>query len=120
MFDFFLSREDGPSVFHVSGAIIGDDDMDLLKESFAFIQPDDHQIVDHTDLYGLDAGSATMLYEFLVRRSAMAESVVVSSCEGVSMQLVLHDVDRVCPIVPRIEHARDILDRPWAQRRLPH
>ena len=34
--------------------------------------------------------------------------------------LVLHDVDRVCPIVSNIDLATDIIDRPWAKRRLPH
>jgi hypothetical protein len=36
------------------------------------------------------------------------------------MQLVLHDVDRVCPIVPTIEDATEILEPTWVTRRQPH
>jgi hypothetical protein len=35
----------------------------------------------------------------------------------VSMQLVLHDVDRVSPIVPTEQEATAILDGRWANRR---
>jgi hypothetical protein len=120
MFEFRLSRDSDPAIYHLSGEIVSDADIDVLNESFAFIQPDDHLIVDLRDLADLTPGAAVLLHELLMSRAALAESVVVSSREDVSMQLVLHDIDRVCPIVTTIEDAVSILDRPWARRRLPH
>ncbi len=52
-------------------------------------------------------------------RAVMAENVVVSPREAVSLQLVLHDVDRVSPIVSAVEDAVAILDSRWAARRHP-
>jgi hypothetical protein len=115
MFDFTLSRTDGPTVFHLSGSILGADDAELVNEAFAFIPPDDHLIIDLNDLDALDAGAARMIHDLLQCRGSIAENVVMSSREAVSMQLVLHDVDRVCPIVASFEHARAILGQPWAQ-----
>jgi anti-anti-sigma regulatory factor len=120
MFEFRLSRDSDPTVFHLNGEILDDADIDILNESFAFIQPHDQLILDLREVSDLSAGAAALLHELLVGRSAIAESVIVSSREDVSMQLVLHDVDRVCPIVATIEAAIGILDRPWARRRQPH
>jgi ABC-type transporter Mla MlaB component len=119
MFDFKLTREPEATVLDVSGAVIGDEDRDLLNETFAFVQPDDNLILDLSDLNALDPAAAILLHDVLMRRSIMAESVIVSGRPGVSMQLVLHDVDRVCPIVSNVDSAIDILDRPWPRRRLP-
>lgn len=110
MFGFQLSRESGPAVLHVTGEVAGADDCDVLKEALAFVQPDDDLILDLSDLTQLDADAAKLLHDVLLRRAVIAESVVVSPREEISMQLVLHDVDRVCPIVPRVDDATDILD----------
>lgn len=120
MFEFRISCESGPAVMHLSGEILGDDDLDLLNEAFAFVQPCDHLILDLGHLDEISAAGAALVREVLVSRAALAESVVVSRREKVSMQLVLHDVDRVAPIVRTTEVATEILERPWANRRLPH
>jgi len=115
MFGFHLSRDSGPAVLHVTGEVVGADDRDVLKEAFAFVQPDDDLILDFSDLTQLDAVAAELLHDVLLRRAAIAESVVVSPHEEISMQLVLHDVDRVCPIVLRVEDASEILDPQWSR-----
>jgi hypothetical protein len=120
MFDFKLARESGPAVLQLNGEIVGHEDFDVLKEAFALIPPDDHLILDLRDVSCADAGAADLLHDVLIRRAAIAESVVVSSHEDVSMQLVLHDIDRVCPIVSKMADATEIIDRPWANRRQPH
>jgi len=120
MFDFKLTRESEATVLDVSGAIIGDEDRDILSETFAFVEPDDNLILDLSELHALDPGAAILLHDVLMRRAILAESVIISARPAVSMQLVLHDVDSVCPIVSNIDLATDIIDRPWAKRRLPH
>jgi anti-anti-sigma regulatory factor len=120
MFGFQLSRDAEPAVLVVTGQVVNPDDRDVLKEAFAYVQPDDDLIVDLSELTDLDAGAASLLHEVLMRRAVIAESVVVSPREEVSMQLVLHDVDRVCPIVPTIEDATEILEPTWVTRRQPH
>jgi hypothetical protein len=67
-----------------------------------------------------DTCSAILIHDVLMRRAILTESVIISARPAVSMQLVLHDVDRVCPIVSNIDLATEIIDRPWAKRRLPH
>ena len=118
MFGFHLSRDAGPAILHVTGEVVGHEDRGVLKEAFAFVQPDDDLIVDLSDLTELDADAAGLLHDVLLHRAPTAESIVVSPGEEVSMQLVLHDVDRVCPIVPTIEAAREILD-PSPTRPIP-
>lgn len=117
MFDFQLSRESDITTVHFTGEIQGEDDRDLVNEAFAFIQPDDLLMLDVSGLETLDAAAADLLYELLARRAVVAESVVVSARAEISMQLVLHDIDRVCPIVRAAQDAIAILDRPWAMRR---
>jgi hypothetical protein len=109
MFEFKLTRESESTVLEVSGTILGDEDR---------VQPADNLILDLSELHDLDPGAAILLHDILIRRAIVAESVIVSVRSEVSMQLVLHDVDRVCPIVSNIDFATDILDRPWAKRRL--
>ena len=58
-----------------------------------------------------------LLRSILGSRAAMAENVVVSPRERVSLELVLHDIDRVSPIVSSMEDAIAILDSRWAGRR---
>jgi anti-anti-sigma regulatory factor len=120
MFEIQLSREPEVSRLNLTGTITGDQDCDILNEAFAIVQPTDNLILDLSEVRDLDPGAAVVLHDVLTRRAIMAESVVVSTRPEVSMQLVLHDLDRVCPIVTTADAANDILDRPWAKRRLPH
>jgi hypothetical protein len=117
MFDFRLTRESAATVLQASGAIIGDADCDILTETFAFIEPSENLILDLSELSALGPRAAILLHDIIMRRGIMGESVIVSACPAVSMQLVLHDVDRVCPIVSNVGFAIDILDRPLAKRR---
>ena len=120
MFDFELSRDTGITLLHPTGSIEGDEDLDRLTESFAFVQPNDHLILDLSDVVAIDNGAAMMLHDILIRRGVMAETVVVSQHGEVSLQLVLHDVDRVCPILRTVDEAGALLQSRWANRRQIH
>jgi anti-anti-sigma regulatory factor len=120
MFEFQLSREPEITRLNVSGTIIGDQDFDVLNEAFAFVQPADNLILDLSEVRDVDPSVMMLLHDVLMRRAVLAESVVVSTRPALSMELVLYDVDRVCPIVTNVDLAIDILHRPWAKRRLPH
>jgi hypothetical protein len=117
MFDFRLTREWPATVLHVSGAIISDADRDMLNETFAFIEPSENLILDLSELSALEPRAAILIHDVMMRRAIVGESVIVSAAPAVSMQLVLHDVDRVCPIVSNVDFAIEILDRPLAKRR---
>jgi anti-anti-sigma regulatory factor len=120
MFDFRLGRHSGTTLLRLMGSLQGGNDLDRLHESFAFVQPNDHLILDLTELDTIDDAAAATLHEILLARSALAESVVVSVQAEVSLQLVLHDLDRVCPIVRTVDEAVTILDSRWANRRHAH
>jgi hypothetical protein len=120
MFDFRFSRDSGITLLHLTGSIEGDEDLDRLTESFAFVQPNDHLILDVSAVHALDDVAAMTLHDTLMRRAVMAETVVVSQHGEVSLQLVLHDVDRACPIVRTVGEAVAILDSRWANRRQIH
>ena len=120
MFDFNLSHDSGFCVLELRGRLHSDEDVDQLTEVFAFVQPDEHLILDLRNLTHLVGRCAILVHDLLIRRAVMAETVVVSTREEVSMQLVLHDVDRVSPIVQSFDHATQILEGSWAGRRQPH
>jgi anti-anti-sigma regulatory factor len=117
MLDFDLLRDAGRTHLKLYGELTGDRAADELTESFAFVAADDHLIVDLAHVDRIDDAVAIALFGVVAKRAAVAETVVVSKLNRVSMQLVLHDVDRVSPIVPSIEDAKAILDRRWASRR---
>lgn len=118
MLDFHLSREAGITVLQLKGQIVDPEERDKLGEAFAFVQADDLLILDLSDVTALEQGAAALLHDVLGRRSVLSESVVVSIGAEVPMQLVLHDVDRVSPIVSRRRDADAILDRSSKDRRL--
>jgi hypothetical protein len=111
MFEFRLLGEAPLTVLHVSSASLGDDDHDVLKSVLALIEPSEHLILDLGDLEDLSGGCAAVVHDALVGRAARAESVVVARQQEVSMQLVLHDIDRICPIVRSVDAATGILAR---------
>ena len=120
MFDIELSREPDITFLRLKGAVEGLGDTDHLNEAFAFVQPADHLVLDLTETAAIDATAALTLREIIAARSIMAETVVVSPNDIVAMHLVLHDVDRVSPIVLSVEEAVTILESRWAGRRHAH
>jgi anti-anti-sigma regulatory factor len=119
VFDFKLTRESGTTLLILQDAVVGNDDVDVLTEAFAFARPNEHLVLDLSEVEELESRGAELIHDTLIRRAVMAETVVVSPKENVSMQLVLHDVDRVSPIVRTQQEAMQILDGPWSQRRAP-
>ena len=120
MVDFKLTRESGTTLLQLNGAVLDDDDADVLTEAFALVPSDEHLVLDVTEMKELDARSATLVHDTLTRRAVGGQTVVVSREANVSMQLVLHDVDRVSPIVRTQQQAMQILDRSRGPRPLPH
>ena len=109
MFDIEVIRERGRTLLRLTGQIDDPTD-DLLLEAFAFVQPMDHLVLDLTSVTVLDRRGARFLHDVIDVRSVLAECVVVSTVEAVSMALVLSNVDRVSPIVRGVEQAIAILD----------
>ena len=120
MLGFHLSRDSGPAVLHLTGELVSPEDCDVLKVAFAFVQPDYDLIIELSELTDLDVAAAELLRDELMRRAAMAESVMVSPREHVLTELARHNVDRVCPIVSTMEGATARLDRSSAKRHQPH
>jgi len=117
MFDIELKREPEITTLCLKGTLDGLGDTDHLVEAFALVQPSDHLVLDLSGVHEFDAIASLTLRDILASRSVIAEAVVVSPSDAVSMQLVLHDIDRTSPIVRTIDEALSILDRPWAGRR---
>jgi anti-anti-sigma regulatory factor len=117
MFDFNLSRESGTTFLRLNGSVEGGGDLDRLTESFAFVQPNDHLILDLTDVDVIDSAAVMTLRDILFVRAVLSETVVVSTRPEVSLQLVVHDVDRLSPIVCSLDEATAILEERWANRR---
>jgi hypothetical protein len=117
MLDFDLRRDTGRSWLRLHGHLDHAEDADAAREAFAFVVPDDHLILDLTDVTAIAPEVVDAFAEQMLERSAIAECVVVSPVGEVSMQLVLRDVDRLSPIVRSLDEATDILDTRWAARR---
>ena len=117
MLEFDLQRESGRTWLQLRGPLTTDDDADGLREAFAFVAPDDHLIVDLTDVERLDDVVSLTLRDLVTARAAIAETDVVSGSDRISMHSVLHDIDRLSPIVPSLDDAHAILDSRWASRR---
>jgi hypothetical protein len=113
VFDVQLQRFNGRALLRLSGAVNGPDAPELIREAFSFIPEGDHVVLDLRAATKLDAQAASALHSAIRAGASAAETIVVSKTEAVSMSLVLHDVDRLCPIVATLEQASDLLDR-WA------
>ncbi len=109
MFDIDVIRERGRTLLRLDGTIDGPTD-DLLLEAFAFVQDEDHLILDLSFVSGIDRRGVGCIYALIESRSDVAETVIVSPGELVSMPLVLHNVDRVSSIVRSVQQAVAILD----------
>lgn len=116
MFDIDLARDDGRALLRIIGTLDDGDDRMLLREAFTFVPCTDHLVLDLTGVDVLHSRAAAELYEIIKQRGATAETIVVSVHESVSMSLVLHNVDRVSPIVPTVTSAVELLDR-WSAGR---
>jgi anti-anti-sigma regulatory factor len=116
MFDIDLTRDAGRALLRIIGSVDDPDARTLLREAFAFVPPTDHLVLDLTSVDTFQSAPAAELYEIIKQRGATAESIVVSSHEAVSMSLVLHNIDRVSPIVPTVTSAVELLDR-WSAGR---
>jgi hypothetical protein len=115
MFDFSLQREGDQTMLALTGTIEDDADLERLGETFALVHADDDLLLNVSDVRAIRPDGATALHELLAARASRAFVVVVSTCEAVSMELVLHDIDRLCPIVPTVDDALEILDARWAR-----
>ncbi len=99
----------------LSGAIDNDADLERLGETFALVPAADDLMLSVSGLRAISPDGATALHELLAERTSRAFVVVVSTRESVSMELVLHDIDRLCPIVPTVDDAIEILDARWVR-----
>jgi anti-anti-sigma regulatory factor len=117
MFDIDLARDSGRTLLRLKGDLQGPGDTDRLNEVFTFVQPDDHLVLDLTQTTAIDDSAAMLLQTVLMTRAVMAENVVVSPRERVSLELALHDIDRVSLIVFSVEDALAVLESRWAGRR---
>lgn len=108
-----LALEMTRSGFHAhvraSGSLDHDDDIDTLTAAIAFVPDDEHLVIDLTGIRTISDRCAIALSRSLVDRGATAETVVVSSEPHVTMSLVLHDLDRICPVVTNHEDAVDVV-----------
>ena len=118
MLDFDLHRDTGRTWLRLRGDLDNAEDADAAREAFAFVAPDDHLILDLSEVRSIDGQVIDVLNEQMLARTAIAECVVVSPNSDVSVQLVLRDVDRLAPIVSALEEATSILDDRWSSRRL--
>ena len=109
MFNIDVIRERGRTLLRLDGTIDSPTD-DLLFEAFAFVQDEDHLVLDLSFVSAIDRRGAACICGLIESRSIVAETVVVSPGEWVSMPLVLHNVDRVSSIVRSVEQAVAILD----------
>lgn len=109
MLDIDMTRSDGYALVRGSGSLTTDDDADVITEALAFVPEDEHVVIDLTGLSALSGGGALRLCDRLLHRVAWSEAVVVSAHPDVTMQLVLHDVDRVVPVVRTCEQAVDVI-----------
>ena len=115
MFDFSLRHDGDQTLLAVSGTIEGDADVERLGETFALVPGGDDLLLNVSGVRAISPDGATALHEMLASRTSRAFIVVVSTCEAGSMELVLHDIDRLCPIVPTVDDALEILDARWAR-----
>lgn len=115
MLDFSLRHEAEETMLALVGTIDDDADLERLGETFALVPATHNLMLSVSGLRAMSADGASLLHDMLSPRTSTAFVVVVSACEAVSMELVLHDVDRLCPIVPTLDDAIEILDARWAR-----
>jgi hypothetical protein len=115
MFDFSLRHDGDQTMLALTGVIEDEADLERLGETFALVPAGDDLLLSVSGVRAISSDGATALHELLAARASRAFVVVVSTCEAVSMELVLHDIDRLCPIVPTAGDALEILDARWAR-----
>jgi hypothetical protein len=116
MLSFSLIRHARMTVLQLNGEVRADGQLDALCDAFAFVPPDEELVLELSETTALDARSASLIHDVLMTRAVTARTVVVSPRAQISMQLVLHNVDRASSIVPTMGDALDILARPLAAR----
>ena len=116
MFDIDFSRAGGRALLRIIGDLDGEDDRLHLLEALTFVQEHDHFVLDLSLVQTIGPPIAREIHEVIKRRMMTSETVVVAAGETVSLMLVLHNVDRLSPIVPNVEEAVGLLDR-WSAGR---
>jgi hypothetical protein len=117
MLSFSLIRHARMTVLQLNGDVRADGELDVLGDAFAFVPPDEELVLELSETTALDDRSASLIHDALMSRAVTARTVVVSPRTQISMQLVLHNVDRASSIVPTMANALDVLARPLAARR---
>jgi anti-anti-sigma regulatory factor len=109
MLDLEMTTRDGCAVLRVVGPIRSAADADTISAAMSFVPIDDHVIVDLRDVDRLSPRCADALHAALVERMHCAETVIVSTCPEVTLQLVLRAVDAVAPVLANIDDALAIV-----------
>jgi hypothetical protein len=109
MLNLEMTCSRGCALLVASGSILTGDDVDTLAAALSFVPVDDDLVVDLSRVDHLAGSAARLLRPRIVERARWAEAVVVSAQHGVTMQLVLADIDRAVPVVPSVEVAAAII-----------
>jgi anti-anti-sigma regulatory factor len=105
MLDLEMTTRDGCAVLRVVGPMRSAADADTIGAALSFVPIDDHVVVDLRDVDRLSPLCAETLHAALVGRMECAETVIVSTCPEVTLQLVLRGVDAVAPVLAAIDDA---------------
>lgn len=109
MIDLDMTRAGDHAHLRLTGQLCRQEDAASIAAAIAFVPAEEHLVV-HLDGVVEVADEGIVAFVAAVEaRDGWAETVVVSPDMDVTVQLVLHDLDRVVPVVRTEEHAVEVI-----------
>lgn len=109
MLDLDMQHSDDVSIIRMIGGLMGEQALGRALDAVVDVPLDRHLVLDLAEVYALDDPAAMAIAAVVAGRAAQAESVIVAPHEDVAVRLVIHDVDRLVPMVHTLDQAIDIV-----------
>jgi hypothetical protein len=109
MLDLELTRSNDIVIVRITGSVISRREVDTVASALEFVPEDEHLVIDLGDAVEIEPSCLADIERVLRQRSLIAEAAIVSSRPEITLQLVVHGLDRLVPVVPTVDHAAAIV-----------
>lgn len=109
MLELDLTRSNDIVIMRIAGSVISDRETDTVAAAFEFVPEDEHLVIDLNEADEIDRTCLLDMEILLRQRSLTAETVIVSDRPAITLQLVLHGLDRRVCVVPTVGEAAAIV-----------
>ena len=109
MLELDLTRSNDIVIMRIAGSVISDRETDTVAAALEFVPEDEHLVIDLGDATEIETACLLDMEVRLRQRSLSAETVIVSHRPEITLQLVLHGLDRRVCVVPTVDQAAAIV-----------